>query len=85
MEAKTRRWFLSRIQRLVETVISDIKKGSKLFLAIDFHVNSTVLHHQRIMLYIGQKEIHMHEKESRVYIHQVDNTTRATKGMHQGT
>lgn len=56
-----------------------------MLLAIEFHVSSTVLHQQRIMLYIGQKEIHMHEKGSRVYIHQVDNTTRATKGMHQGT
>ncbi|KAJ5617080.1 hypothetical protein N7537_002194, partial [Penicillium hordei] len=43
------------------------------------------LHHRRVMLYIGQKEIHMHEQGSGVYIHQVDNTTRATKGMHQRT
>lgn len=61
------------------------KKGPKQVLAIEFHVNSTELHRQRVMLYIGQKEIHMHEKGSGVYIHQVDNTTRATKGMHQGT
>lgn len=35
-------------------VISGIQKGSKLLLAIEFHVHSTVLHHQRIMLYIAR-------------------------------